>query len=249
MTPSQSVSVSDIDWSAIDSEVTDKGLSIVRPSSEFTALCEQAREEYLRAFSAAAIHPPKETFRPSDLTAAPWRKFTIGSKNGVGEAYAQLLQTTYFDANQRQYPALSAVFTTIIELRNRLMRVAPDFGGDAARDGYWNACRGHHYPRGGGFMMLHRDTYFPVKLGDLPFYQVMIPLSSKGRDFQDGGSIVVTRQGERINTDEAAGLGSIIVFDGRILHGVDDVDPAAVMNFSDAGGRFAAFANLYVTLH
>jgi len=95
--------------------------------------------------------------------------------------------------------------------------------------------------------MNHCDTYFPVKLGDLPFYQVMAPLSVKGRDFSEGGGILVTHQGERLNTDEMAGIGSLVVFDGRIQHGVDDVDPREVMNFDDEAGRLAAFANLYVT--
>ncbi len=85
-----------------------------------------------------------------------------------------------------------------------------------------------------------------MKLGDLPFYQVMVPLSVKGRDFQEGGGVVVTRSGERLNTDDVAGLGSVVVFDGRIQHGVEDVDPSAILDFGDDGGRLAAFANLYV---
>jgi hypothetical protein len=75
----------------------------------------------------------------------------------------------------------------------------------------------------------------------------MAPLSLKGRDFSNGGGIVITRQGERLNTDDLAGLGSIVVFDGRTPHGVEDVDPHAILDFNDAGGRLAAFANLYVT--
>lgn len=235
-----------IEPAVIGEEVARSGLAIVRPGESFVELCASARAEYVDAFRTTPVQPPKKAFKPSDLTAGPWRKYTIGSKNGVGEAYAQLLQTTYFDANEKRCPALSEVFTIIIRLRNELMRVAPDFGLDAARDGFWNACRVHHYPRGGGFMMLHRDTYFPVQLGDLPFFQVMAPLSVKGVDFSDGGGVLVTRQGERLNTDDVAGTGSIVVFDGKIQHGVEDVDPQAVMDFSDPRGRLAAFANLYV---
>ena len=40
-------------------------------------------------------------------------------------------------------------------------------------------------------------------------------------------------------------IGSLIVFDGRVL-GVDDVDRHAVIGFDEAG-RLAAFANLYVS--
>jgi len=41
-------------------------------------------------------------------------------------------------------------------------------------------------------------------------------------------------------------VGSLVVFDGRIMHGVDDVDPREILRFDDEGGRLAAFANLYV---
>lgn len=170
----------------------------------------------------------------------------IGSQNGVGEAYAQLLQAVYFDPLTAPYPALGELFTFMNVLRNQLMKVAPDFGDRPERDKFWNACRVHHYPRGGGFMTKHRDTYFPLKLGDLPFYQVMVPLSVKGRDFVDGGGVLVTKQGEKLNTDEVAGLGSVVIFDGRIQHAVEDVDPQEVMNFQDELGRLAAFSNLYV---
>jgi hypothetical protein len=236
-----------IDIPSIEREVAGTGMAIVRPAPPFLELCESARADYLAEFTRAPVQPPRRPFRPADLAAAPWRKFAIGSKNGVGESYAQLLQTMYFDPTRPAHPSLNALFAIVIELRNRLMRVAADFGSDAARDGYWNACRVHHYPRGGGFMMTHCDTYFPIKLGDLPFYQVMAPLSVKGRDFTTGGGVIVTRQGERLNTDDIAGVGSLVVFDGKIQHGVEDVDPTEVMNFDDEGGRLAAFANLYVT--
>ena len=96
-------------------------------------------------------------------------------------------------------------------------------------------------------MAIHRDTYFPIKLADLPFYQIMVPLSVMGRDFVQGGGILFSRQGEKLNTDEIAGMGSVVIFDGRIRHGVEDVDPDIVMNFDDHLGRLAAFSNLYVT--
>ena len=237
----------EIDTRLIEREVSTVGMSTVRPARSFVDLCEAARADYLAAFRTTRVQPPKKAFKPSDLAVGPWRKFAIGSQNGVGEPYAQLLQTMYFDPTASGHPSLNALFKVMIELRNRLMHVAPRFGDDAARDGYWNACRVHHYPRGGGFMMNHRDTYFPAKLDDRPFYQVMAPLSVKGRDFMEGGGILVTRQGERLNTDEIAGMGSLVVFDGGIQHGVEDVDPWEVMRFDDEAGRLAAFANLYVT--
>jgi hypothetical protein len=234
-----------IDAERIGREVAATGLAIVRPGQGFQELCAAAKHDYVQAFRATPVQPPKRGFTPAELVHGPWRKYTIGSKNGVGEAYAQLLQTTYFGPGPR-YPSLSALFGVIIAVRNRLMQVAADFGTNPAGDGFWNACRVHHYPRGGGFMMMHRDTYFPVQLGDLPFFQVMAPLSTKGEDFSHGGGVLVTRQAERLNTDDVAGTGCIVVFDGKIEHGVEDVDPQEIMNFDDVQGRLAAFANLYV---
>ena len=85
----------DIDVGLIDQEVSANGLAIVRPGQSFADLCRSAKSEYLEAFRATNVQPPKRQFRPSDLAAGPWRKYTIGSKNGFGEPYAQLLQTMY----------------------------------------------------------------------------------------------------------------------------------------------------------
>jgi hypothetical protein len=237
--------VSDDEIKSIDRELAGKGYTIIRPEG-LKDLCGQARQEYLQAFRDNPPQPPKKRFNYADLAMRPWRKLVIGSQNGVGESYAQLLQATYFDCHTSPYPALNTLFEFMNRLRNRLMKVDVDFGDDPAQDKFWNACRVHHYPRGGGFMMMHRDTHFPLKLGDLPFYQVMVPLSVMGRDFEQGGGVIVTKQGEKLNTDEAAGLGSIVLFDGRIQHAVEDVDPQVIMDFADPLGRLAAFSNLYV---
>lgn len=237
--------MTDIEVGLIDDEIKRDGYSIRRPEN-FGSLCEAAREEYLEIFRTAKLQPPKKKFSYVDLRDNPWRKLAIGSRNGVGEPYAQLLLATYFGVGDQSSGALNTIFVFMNNLRNRLMKVADDFGEDPARDKFWNACRVHHYPRGGGFMSMHRDTYFPIKLGDHPFYQVMVPLSVMGRDFVEGGGVIVTRQGEKLNTDEIGGLGSVILFDGRIEHAVEDVDPQEIMNFADPMGRLAAFSNLYV---
>jgi hypothetical protein len=233
------------DIAAIDRELADKGYIILRPEG-LEALCLRAREEYVTAFRATRSQPPKKRFSFADLKNGPWKKMVIGSQNGVGESYAQLLQAVYFDAFVSPCPALADLFRFMNTLRNQLMKVAPDFGDEPTRDKFWNACRVHHYPRGGGFMMMHRDTHFPLKLGDLPFYQIMVPLSVKGRDFLHGGGVLVTKQGEKLNTDEVGGFGSVVIFDGRIQHAVEDVDPQEIMDFQDERGRLAAFSNLYV---
>jgi hypothetical protein len=236
-----------IDPKEIDNELDRQGYIVIKDSEiEQTSL--NVRREYEHCLQVCETHAPRERFHYSTLSKGPWRKLAIGSSNGVGEPYAQNLQTTYFDANDKNYPAIRSLFQMTIAVRNRLMGVEPSFGGDPERDRFWNACRIHHYPRGGGFMMPHKDTYFPqvidAQIGK-PFYQVCVLLSRKSTDFFSGGGFVVDNQKEKIDLEARGGFGALVIFDGRTYHGVDDVDLDQVIDFSRSDGRIAAFANLY----
>lgn len=238
--------------------ISNDDLAVIRKSLErdgwaaftsplFTELGLLARSDYLTSMAVTKIHAPDESFGPSDLERRPWRKLAIGSQNGLGEPYAQLLQTTYFDEADKQFNGLTNLFRELRLLRNSLLEIPSDFGTNRARDRFWNACRIHHYPIGGGFMMEHQDTHFPRVLegSNLPFLQVMMLLSSKGRDYSTGGGFVVSRDGERLDFENDFGIGTLILFDGSIRHGVADVDRHEILDFDSQRGRLAAFVNVY----
>ena len=235
-----------MDLIALQNEVLENGYSIYTDSN-LTALGHSARIEYLSSFGKLEIHSPREKFHYSSLDREPWRKLAISSANGVGEPYAQFLQTTYFSKLDPQYPALAIVFKFLISFRNQMLGLEDDFGSNPKEDGFWNACRVHHYPKGGGFMVEHKDTHFPKVLdsNELPFLQVMMILSTKGIDFSEGGNYIRDRNGKQIYPEDLYGIGSIVMFDGGIAHGVQDVDPDGIVDFSEPSGRFAAFVNLY----
>jgi hypothetical protein len=122
------------------------------------------------------------------------------------------------------------------------------FGFNPVVDRFWNATRVHHYPQGGGFMSAHKDEYFPQALGlkeDLSFLQCAVLLSSKGIDFYQGGAFVVLETGEKIMLDDQGDAGTLVIFDGRLIHGVADVDPDQVLDWKNEKGRMAIFSNLY----
>lgn len=223
---------------------------VIEVESEMVRIAKGARVEYLNLLPSLAVHSPREYFSPQDLERGPWRKLAIGSANGVGDPYAQLLQTTYFHENNVGSPYLNALFAALISVRNRILGASEDFGSLPERDGFWNACRIHHYPRGGSFMVEHKDTHFPSVLASagFPFLQVMALLSSKGVDFHTGGSFVVTRDGIRTYLEDDHSIGAVVMFDGSIRHGVEDVDPDQVLDFELSSGRIAAFVNLYQVL-
>jgi len=234
----------EVNIDSIRKEVAQNAFSILRPAG-FDLVCEAARQDYLKALQATEMKPPGVKFNYADLEKGPWRKQAISSTNGIGEPYAQFLQSMYFDHQSSAYPHLNKLFEFVIELRNQIMDVPKDFGDDPDRDGFWNACRVHHYPAGGGFMVMHKDTYFPVALGEYSYYQLLVPFSKKGRDFTTGGGVVVDRHGVKHNTDELAGMGSVLVYDGRTLHGVEDVDSHELLNFESPKGRLCVVCNLY----
>ncbi len=87
-----------------------------------------ARAEYHTCLQNTKLHAPAEKFHYRVLSEEPWRKLTIGASNGVGESYAQNLQTIYLAEGYPRYPALGALFKSMITVRNRLMRLDADFG-------------------------------------------------------------------------------------------------------------------------
>lgn len=209
-----------------------------------------AREEYAACIHNEPLHAQGEKFKPADLALAPWRKQAIGSHSGSGEPYSQLLQTTYFCADDERYPALSMVFSTMIKLRNSLTGMRLDYGNNLVSDAFWNACRIHHYPQGGGHMAAHRDTLFPNLLKDfkIPFIQIMVTLTTREVDFKTGGGYVIDRSGEKVFFERAGNGGALILFDGATVHGVEDIDPSELLDFSSLKGRIALFVNLYKNL-
>jgi hypothetical protein len=232
----------------VDAELNSHGYLILR-DKRLESQCEAARTEYEVCLKTIRLHPPSEKFDYQQLSREPWRKLAIGSKNGIGNPIAQNLQSTYFDPADRNYPALGSLFNSMIAVRNKLMMVDANFGKDPTRDGFWNACRVHHYPRGGGFMSVHRDEYFPSKLADKdkPFYQMLVLLSRKDIDFFTGGGVLVSFKDKKIDIETEAGFGSMILYDGRTQHGVEDVDLDKIIDFSRPDGRMAALVNLYCT--
>jgi hypothetical protein len=234
------VSIS-INYEEVKHRLAENGFYIYRDEHTIQ-LAEVARKEYFDWFNTIPLR--SGGFAYEELASGPIRKKNISSFNGLGEAYAQVMQTMYYPPSF-EHGAISEVFELIVELRNRMTSMPADFGDNPKRDGYWNAKRVHHYPQGGGFMVGHSDTYFNKVLGDQGFLQILFLMSEKGRDFMSGGGFVEDLNGTRIDAEEVGGMGTIIFFNGEIMHGVADVDPLSDFSFESPTGRLAAIANLY----
>jgi len=208
----------------------------------------QAKKEYEICLKELPLHAQGEKFQSIDLRKSPWRKQAIGSRNGSGEPYSQLLQSTYYcPENSQKFPVLNAIFSRIVQVRNELTDMRLDYGNNLECDEFWNACRVHHYPQGGGHMAGHRDTLFPDLLKDfkIPFLQIMVTLSSRGTDFHTGGGYILDHMNQKIYFETNINPGSLVLFDGNTIHGVDDIDSNELLDFTSMKGRMAMFVNLY----
>ena len=96
-------------------------------------------------------------------------------------------------------------------------------------------------------MAAHRDTLFP-KLQEkfsIPFLQIMVTFSTRGKDFMQGGGYIEDKNGARQFFETPDNTGAVVLFDGATVHGVDDVDLDKILDFHSKEGRVALFVNLY----
>jgi hypothetical protein len=140
-----------------------------------------------------------------------------------------------------------ARFFRAVYNRNRLAGLATDFAIDKVEpNGLWTAARFHQYPKGGGFFRRHTD-YVVKDVADeksTRFYQVVLTMSRKGEHFHQGGAFVDIGE-TRVCLDDNALMGDIIIYDGRTVHGVEDIDPKSMLDLSTINGRVAGFATLF----
>jgi predicted 2-oxoglutarate/Fe(II)-dependent dioxygenase YbiX len=121
---------------------------------------------------------------------------------------------------------LRDVFMRMIAMRNMLVGKPPTYASTTIEDGLWTAARLQHYPTGGGFMSAHVDQMVvdAVSSAGLEHVQLLLILTKKGEDYERGGGFTV-KDGKFIDVEQFCELGDIVVYDSRILHGVDTVDP------------------------
>jgi len=162
----------------------------------------------------------------------------------------QLLRAFYSPLWDEDLFGLHALVKIVARFRNLLMGLPPEFALGAPERGVWTASRIYQYPRGGGFMIPHRDKRFsslPGEFGISAYYQMVLVMSRKGVDFQDGGGYFVS-EGKRVFFEQEYELGDLVVYDDQVPHGVQEIDPGTPLDLQSPLGRLAGFANLYRVL-
>jgi len=234
-----------MDLQKVREQIDEHGFCVFSAGME--GMAHKAKNEYFSIKKKNKLHAQSSKFSRKSLEKQPFRKTAIGSVNGLGENISQILQSTYFGRNTPNCESLNSCAEKVVEVRNALMGMPSDFGSDPQKCGFWNASRVHQYPSGGGHMQGHSDSHFPslLKGASHQFLQVAMSLSKRGNDFESGGFFVKNRIGRVIDIDEKSEVGSIVCFDGKLEHGILDVDSDQVLDWAANTGRMAIFSMLY----
>jgi len=199
----------------------------------------------------------KNQFRPEadqkldpgrpDLIRQNYQRLFVGGTGSRNVIRPRFLRTFYNPLWDRDIYGCHGIFKIMIDLRNRLYGLAPGFAAEKPEQGLWTAARIHHYPRGGGFMAPHSDDILSdvsAKAGLSGYYQVILLMSKKGLDYEEGGGYLEI-EGQRIFFEETYEPGDLVIYDGRTVHGVEEVDPQEPLDLRSLAGRLAAFVSLY----
>jgi hypothetical protein len=214
-----------------------------------------------RAALRAALHRIAERFDarqdckhdPRDTLAVRrnFQKLQIGANSGVGtrRTLGRFLRVLFNPIFADDIYGLREHFVTLARFRNRLYGLPSDYAVQGIDDGFFTCARLHQYPRGGGFMVPHRDMFSRVATDEPGFgyYQPFVLLTEQGEDYDEGGAFI-DLDDERIHYEGDCRAGDLVVYDGRTLHGVADIDPLHPLDLEHFGGRVAAFGSLFRAL-
>jgi hypothetical protein len=214
---------------------------LISPQSMYDAY-DRITERFDRSLDFPAAGQPPEAVRQN------FQKINLGGESRTANNDdARFFRAFYTPFWEEDVWGLHDSLRMLARVRNRLAKVADDFAIDRIEDnGLWAAARFHQYPRGGGFFRRHTD-YVAKDVADqgaTHFYQTVLTMSSKGEHFHQGGAFVDIDD-KRYCLDDNAQMGDVIIYDGRTVHGVEDIDPNVLLDLDRINGRLAGFVTLF----
>lgn len=237
-----------IDVEAVRALVATQGVACLRglfaPESIATTLARITRE-----FDPGADrkHDPTDT----EATRRNFQKLQIGANSGTSTSrtLGRFMRVLYNPIFAADVLGMRGHFVRLARIRNRLHGLREDFAIAGDEDGFWTCARIQQYPRGGGFMVPHRDLYSQFATDDagLGYFQLLLLLTEQGCEYAQGGAYVEL-DGERFSYEQHCLRGDVVVYDGRSIHGVADIDPMHALELDRFGGRAVAIASLFRVL-
>lgn len=211
------------------------------PKEEVLGIRRRLREQFDRG--ADRKHDSKDT----KAMLGNLQKLRVGGDSA--DNCARFLRMFYNPIFADDIYGMRDIYVRLARFRNLLFELPRDFAVFGFEDGYWTASRINQYPTGGGFMVGHsdRDIYgeHAGEANPREDYHPLLLMTKKGVDFHEGGAYLQYDDGERIYYEDYCDVGDVLVYDGRLHHGVADVDPMKPLDLDTLNGRMAAFVSFY----
>jgi hypothetical protein len=197
--------------------------------------------------SFSHLRDQKHDPRDAHLLMSNFQKLVVGGTSGPNGT-PRFLRMFYLPFMDNDEFEIHEIFRRLAMFRNCLYGIDKQFATHGVESGVWSANRVHQYPRGGGFMATHTDVG-TAKVAELiglkDYVQVILIMSKKGVDFFTGGAYIVNKNGDREFYEDDCEIGDVVVYDGRIPHGVQDIDHLSPLDMASFTGRFVAMTTIF----
>jgi len=193
-------------------------------------------------------HDPADT----EIIRTNFQKLQIGANSGINSlrTLGRFMRVIYNPIDCEDVLNMREHFIRLARLRNLIYGLPMDFAIYSDENNLWTCNRIQQYPRGGGFMVPHRDQYSQIVSVEsgLEYYQLLLLLSEKSTDYLEGGGYIQTPD-SRFNYESDCISGDVIIYNGKSMHGVADIDPLETLDLSRLTGRSVAISSLFKTLN
>jgi hypothetical protein len=171
-----------------------------------------------------------------------------GISPGTGNvSSSRLMRVIYNPVFKPDTFDLHDVFKKMIIFRNRIYDVNDKFCLNEPESGLFSCSRIHQFPKGGGFLSMHKDKdgIRTSKNANLKtFMHPLLIVDQKGKDFHSGGGVVMY-DNEIIYYEDYLSPGDIAVYNGRTEHGVFNIDEEEELNLDTFNGRSSILVSLF----
>jgi hypothetical protein len=214
---------------------------LVSPQSMYDAF-ERISANFDRSLDAPA------SGQSADAVRRNFQKINLGGESRTANNDdARFFRAFYTPFWEKDIWGMHDSLKMLSRVRNLLAGLDEDFALERIEDnGLWTAARFHQYPQGGGFFRRHTDhvTKDVTDERSTAYYQLVLTMTEKGEHYHHGGAFVDIGE-DRYCLDDHAKMGDILIYDGRTVHGVEDVDPGTLLDLDGMNGRLSGLATLF----
>ena len=176
-----------------------------------------------------------------------FQKLCVGSTSVSKEKIYRMHRIFYNPTWAKDAVGLRSTFLKFNKIRNFILGFDKNFCVTRPEKNLWSACRILQYPIGGGHMSEHTD-YILKNISKINFmnnfYQLILPITEKGRDFKKGGAYIVHKN-KKIMIENISKVGDIIIYKSTLKHGVEEIDGDKKLNLEKLNGRVVLMNSLY----